>query len=315
MNLQLSSRHALSLAALTFFSEPSLPPVNAAEAPFNLRTNSLTANTPQTNIPSASEVKDALNWVTQGAKNEIFATLVAIAVLGSVGRLGYLLAVRRLENGQDLEDVVVQAHRVIDGTLCFRGLDHDILSQVLANKHLQELLMKWASQTSYDNPIIPMHPKFRDDILIRISGSVSGMAFNSPHPLERWHLFVTCETDHPDAVTRSVPWNKIRIWLITPEELKQFSDWDYVKNIKVTTPHHSFRLFSLHRIACMVYHGEEPQNEAFRPLLSRTVDLGIRPAAEWTPINAPIVGASVDWKNPKNSFYIEKLGLSGELEQ
>lgn len=176
--------------------------------------------------------------------------------------LSWFLVIRRrlqsmgkLQRG-DSDDVLFQAHYLHrlpslespDGEhvqLLFRNIaEKRTVQQIYDNPAAAELVRTLGDQTTLNQPILPTAGKIGFEVLNDAAGWISGCVATSANDRERWMFCVTAE-DRQVVRKRCV-----RCFLIRPDDLHRFHDWNWCKNhVRVERPWHWFRVVALHRIS------------------------------------------------------------------
>ncbi|TWT91500.1 hypothetical protein [Stieleria varia] len=225
-----------------------------------------------------------------------------------------LNALQRLKSG-DTDDVIFQMHRLCpiadeDAlTLVFRNIaPKTTLESLYDNPAARDQMKVLADGTTLHDPILKTEGTLGFEVLNDAAGHIAGLMAITPFERRTWLFAMTCED-------RQVVRKKcIRCFLILPEELQRFSDWQWcTTKVRVESPWHWFRVVALHRIACLweTQESEKTQRgESDMPLVNaqlrhdrvRKLSLGIFP--DENPISSPHV---VDWT--AHASKLAELGL------
>lgn len=196
-------------------------------------------------------------------------TALAMALTGGAtwvaARWRYRQALVRLERG-DSDDIISSAHYLLPAPakhiasrgeqpaqtlerfcLCFRtvGLVSTV-DRAFDNEALRQLARDLVSKSSIATPILRAsdEKKLGYEMVKTLKNLVVASLSTSPYADRVWLMVVTCE-DRELVDTRC-----LRIFLIRPEDLERFRDWNWVKtHIMVEKPWHWPRVHSLHKIA------------------------------------------------------------------
>ncbi|TWU37372.1 hypothetical protein [Novipirellula artificiosorum] len=174
-----------------------------------------------------------------------------------------LNAIARMQSG-DSDDFIFQMHRLWElphqaneCVLLFRNVaPKTTLNDLYDNIAVRDFLKEVAENTSLDNPVLKTEGTLGFEVLNDAMGHIAGLLAITPFKRETWLFVMTCED-------RQVVRKKcIRCFLIRPDDLNRFLDWDWcVKHVQVEKPWHWFRIVALHRIAC-VWKGEQEMAQA-----------------------------------------------------
>ncbi|MEM9586852.1 MAG: hypothetical protein AAGA03_06190 [Planctomycetota bacterium] len=226
-------------------------------------------------------------------------------------------ALQRLKRG-DTDDIIFQSHKLCpidDGkrvALVFRNLaPKTTLDSLYDNPAAQELMKQLADQTSLDDPILKTERTLGFEVLNDAAGHIAGLMATTPFPREPWLFVMTCEDR--DVVRKKC----IRCFLIRPDDLDQFKDWEWCRErVSVESPWHWFRVVALHRIALQwvgqCQRSREASSESM-PLVDdqvrhdrvRLLSLGVN--LDDRPIGEPV---TIDWSS--HQAQLELLGMSLE---
>jgi hypothetical protein len=214
------------------------------------------------------------NWIYESLMSWDWSTFwpevlgKASGVLLGIGLSWFLLIRRRLQSlgkltSGDSDDILFQAHYLhrIDELnedrvqLLFRNVaEKKTVEQIYDNPAAAELVRRLGDETELNQPILPTNGSIGFEILNDAAGWMSGAAATSGNPREVW-LF--CMTAEDRKVVRK---RCVRCFLIRPNDLQQFHDWDWCReNVSVERPWHWFRVVALHRVArlyadqCRIY--------------------------------------------------------------
>jgi hypothetical protein len=163
-----------------------------------------------------------------------------------------LNALQRLQSG-DSDDFIFQMHclqpipgRPDETVLLFRNLaPKTTLHELYDNVAARELVKSLAERTSLGDPILKTEGTLGFEILNDAMGHIAGWLAVTPFERRTWLFAMTCED-------RQVVRKKcVRCFLIRPEDLDRFADWDWCRDkVRIERPWHWFRVVALHRIAC-----------------------------------------------------------------
>lgn len=228
-----------------------------------------------------------------------------------------LRAMERLRSG-DSDDVLFQAHYLhpLDDdrfVLLFRSVaQKQTVNMMYDNPAAAELVRGLGDETSLHNPILPTQGTIGFEVLNDAANAISGALANSPLPRRVWMFCLTCEDRH---VVRK---RCVRCFLIRPEDLKRFHDWDWCSHkILVERPWHWFRVVALHRIARQwadqIRMFSTPTDPGAMPLVDeqtahrRIIPLSVGLPESDQPIDQPV---TVDWPGRIGSLDSKHLALS-----
>ncbi|WP_146599102.1 hypothetical protein [Novipirellula aureliae] len=229
-----------------------------------------------------------------------------------------LNAIAKAQSG-DSDDFIFQMHRLWelpeqagDCMLLFRNIaPKTTLHDLYDNIAVREYLKATADATSLDNPILNTEGTLGFEVLNDAMGHIAGLVSTTPFKRETWLFVMTCED-------RQVVRKKcIRCFLVRPDDLQRFGDWDFCLNhVQVEKPWHWFRIVALHRIA-LVWKAERKmaEEEALSsrdrdmPLVDkqvrhdriRQISIGLNDGER--PIGDPY---KIDWQS-----HVEKLAQTG----
>jgi hypothetical protein len=201
----------------------------------------------------------AWDWLVQLEWQRVIPEVVGkgLGFLAGFAASWFLLFRRRLKDLQklqhgDTDDLVFQMHRLwpVPGgdnecVLLFRNVaPKTTLSTLYDNPAACELAKELADATTLADPILKTAGAVGFEVLNDALGHVAGLLAISPYPRETWLFVMTCED-------RQVVRKKcIRCFLIRPDDLRRFEDWDWCRtSVRVEKPWHWFRVTALHCIA------------------------------------------------------------------
>ena len=173
-----------------------------------------------------------------------------------------LKALDRFKKG-DSDDVLFQAHFLspIAGsdqvTLLMRNVaPTTTLDELYDNPAAQKLVRELAEQTSLKNPVLETLGSEGFGVLNDAFGHLAGRLACSPLDRQVWLFAMTCED-------RKVVRRKcVRCFLIRPEDLKLFADWQWCQTkVRCEQPWHWYRIVALHQLA-MVWQTEEEREQS-----------------------------------------------------
>lgn len=240
------------------------------------------------------------------------ATGVIIGILAS----WFLLIRRRLQSmnrlkSGDSDDVLFQAHYLVpvmvgsneEATstryqLLFRSVaEKKTVPQIYDNPAAAELVKTLGDETSLNQPILPTQGTIGFEVLNDAASWMSGVAATSSNERRVW-LF--CMTAEDRQVVRK---RCVRCFLIRPEDLKCFHDWNWCRDVvTVERPWHWFRVVALHRVArlyadqCRMH--SQPASSTMMPLVDdqsahrRIVPLSLGLIENERPVSEPF---ELDW--------------------
>jgi len=196
--------------------------------------------------------------------------------------------------------------------LLFRNVaEKKTVPQIYDNPAAAQLVKKLGDQTNLNQPILPTQGTIGFEVLNDAANWMSGVAAGSSNEREVW-LF--CLTAEDRQVVRK---RCVRCFLIRPEDLKRFHDWDWCREqITIERPWHWFRVVALHRVArlyadqCRMYAAADQASAM--PLVDdqsghrRIVPLSLGLIQREKPVCRPVF---VDWETHLRTVIGSQLTL------
>ena len=158
--------------------------------------------------------------------------------------------IRRLRQGES-DDVLFQTHYLIpvegtdEVTLVFRNVGPRMtVNSLYDNLAARDIVRDLGQKTTLVNPILQTSGPIGFEIVNIAMSYVAGVLATSSFERQPW-LFVMTSEDRNVVRKRC-----IRCFLIRPDDLTLFFDWEWCKSkVRVERPWHAFRITALHRIA------------------------------------------------------------------
>lgn len=205
----------------------------------------------------------------------------AIAVL-AIGGIINKFRTRAIRKGEDYLTLTLQQHLITENedgskSLVFRdlGIPHSI-SKLIDNPALGDEYVKFAKKTDPNLPLVPLRGElgkwFRNTLFKAAASNNS----NSSLTLTKYLMFITCED--PQVKNKEF-YISTRLILITHDELKLFTDRDFIRKIRVEKPHHKHRVKTLYQLA-KAYFGDNQLDNDLKP---RMIEIPTR--KDWRPTN------------------------------
>lgn len=148
------------------------------------------------------------------------------------------------------DDILFQAHYLIelDGPfvqLVFRNVAAKLtVNQLYDNPAALEYIKELKEKTTLEDPILPTKGTAGFEILNDAANYISGALATSSFDKQVLLFCMTCEDR--EVVRRKC----IRCFIIKPQDLKRFSNWNWVKShVRTEKPWHWVRLLALHNVA------------------------------------------------------------------
>lgn len=228
-----------------------------------------------------------------------------------------LKALERLRQG-DSDDVLYQAHFLYPSrdaeqvTLLFRNLTPTLtLDTLYHNVAARDVVRKLREATTLRDPILQTAGTEGFEVLNDAFNHIAGHLAITPFPREPWLFAMTCEDRQ--VVRRRC----IRCFLIRPEDLEPFTDWEWCRTrVRCERPWHWYRIVALHQIALAFIEEhrrlrQAPHDPAALPLVDdqmqhpriRSVSLGIN--RNEFPVGTPF---PISWE--RQEAELRKLGLT-----
>ena len=218
-----------------------------------------------------------LDWLTTLQWERLFPELLgkALGFLAGFAASWFLLfrkrlnAIQRMQSG-DSDDFVFQMHRLFPMSesggndaaterfvLLFRNVaPKTTLNDMYDNIAIRDVIKEIADQTTPSDPILKTEGTLGFELLNDALGHIAGLLATTPFDRETWLFVMTCED------RQLVRKKCIRCFLIRPDDLKRFLDWQWCRDhVLVEKPWHWFRIVALHRIACH-WESEQRRNAA-----------------------------------------------------
>lgn len=265
-------------------------------------------------LPAAVQKADPLDELLQGISWDLVLGLVGAGLAAGCG-YGFtrlVQAAREKVERTDLQfgdrmntDSRFQEHTLQtlpDGSraLLFRPVPPaEPWEEVLKSCVLAREVRAGALLTSAENPSLKVSADFQRALFTELRNTISVSNRAVPGEQKEFLVFLTCE-DSKNTIKHFQ--TAIRGFLVTPEDLRYFSDLDNVRNTKVEAQYFGYRLLALHYLAQKVESGElkEGQDFARMSLPSRGDD---------KPLSSL---ASVDWDDIYREYH-EKLQVTPAL--
>jgi hypothetical protein len=226
------------------------------------------------------------------------------------------LALNRLTRG-DSDDVLYQAHYLIPVpgsdrfVLAFRNLAPTLkLDMLYDNPAAGDIVRELADRTTLENPVLKTEGTLGFEVLNDAFGHIAGVLATTPFEREAWLFAMTCEDRQ--VVRRKC----IRCFLIRPQDLERFADWDWCRS-KVLCEHswHWYRIVALHQIALqwqaeeIVMRNRDLSKDGLPLVDNHAVHRRIRPMSAGVfpkelPIGEPV---AIPW--PRQERELKRLGL------
>ena len=162
-----------------------------------------------------------------------------------------LQELRRFNEGES-DEILFQMHRLVpiagspgDIVLIFRNIGPKTsINQLYENGAARELVRKLLDGTSLAEPILQTEGTPGFEVLNDALGHLAGFLSVTPFERENWLFMMTCE-DRQVVRKRC-----IRCFLMRPEDLDRFADWDWCRtHVRVEKPWHAYRILALNSIA------------------------------------------------------------------
>ena len=219
-------------------------------------------------------------------------------------------------NRGDSDDIIFSAHHLhpvpgVEGrtALLLRNpLPPSTVAAMFDNPAARKLTRDLINSTSIENPVLLTHGTLGFEVLNQITNVVTGAMAGNAFRREVWLCALTCEDR---AVVRK---RCIRVFLIRPDDLRRFADWEWCKALYLERWWHYFRVYALHRIALMFLDEEVRAKDAPGDLMPLVHDQAghrrIVPVSIGINPDEVIVGtpARVDWRSVAPS--LKKLGVT-----
>ncbi len=203
---------------------------------------------------------------------EILAGLIGLLLGGliawAISGWRFFRAMQRLKAGDLKDQVLMQSHELLphpEGAevLCFTTeLVFSSLSEILPNPALSKLYLEAARKTTEAQPLI----RSTDEMAGKAIRDFVNHASAQIQHLDGEYLFLLTR-ESQDDVKRKL----IRVFLIPPELLRRFLNWDNVMTYRVENDHHWPRLLNLHLIAREVLDASGALRDGFEDCCARII--------------------------------------------
>lgn len=215
-----------------------------------------------------------------------------------------LQEIRRFQQGES-DEILFQMHRLVpladspDIVLIFRNIGPKTsIDHLYENGAARKLVRELLERTSLAEPILQTEGSPGFEIVNDALGYIAGHLSITPFERENWLFMMTCE-DRQIVRKRC-----IRCFLIRPEDLERFADWQWcLSHVRVEKPWHAYRIMAFNSIArCWKeeakisdqIEGWKARPDAQRSLRHkriRTISVGLHSGEK--PIGEPVV---VNWE-------------------
>ncbi len=180
------------------------------------------------------------------------------------------------------------------------------INELYHNAAAQDEVRRLAEKTSLQDPILDARNSVGFEIVNGAFSEIAGHLATTPFPREVW-LFAMTSEDRSLVKRRC-----IRCFLIRQEDLEQFADWNWCRNMLVCEkPWHWVRIVTLHRIAMQWKNDGAEDKRSAKAMPS--IDTGTRYRIwqlsaginrDEVPIGEPI---EIPWEQHEET--LRKLGL------
>jgi hypothetical protein len=256
-----------------------------------------------------------MTWFLDKALDTTFSAL--IGGLASLVVSWYVLTRhrRRFQRG-DSDDLIFSAHYLLPvpgspdklALLLRNPLPPSTVDKMYDNPAARELMSILAARTSIESPVLQTEGRLGFEVLNQVTNVVTGATAGNSFERKVWLCALTCEDR---AVVRK---RCLRVFLIRPDDLRRFADWDWCRRLYVERWWHHFRVYALHRIAQMYLKEEVDSRDGPGDLMPMVhdqarhrrvvaVSIGINP--DETLVCNP---AAIDWG--KVATELKKLGAT-----